>query len=49
VGEENRGMTLKLEKQRFFNEWQLMLKEYEGAKAFNARVKTELEKKRAEI
>ena len=40
--DENRTLSAKLEKQRFFREWQLMYKEFEGAKSLNSRLKAEL-------
>ena len=40
---------VKLEKKRFYREWNLMSKEYEGAKSINGRLQRELEKKKSEI
>lgn len=37
--EENKVMSVRLEKQRFYKEWQVMHKEYEGAKSLNIRLK----------
>lgn len=42
-------MAQKLEKQRFFKQWQVMYKEFQGAKSLNSRLKAELQKKKIEI
>ena len=46
---DNKTMQNKLDKERFYKQWEVMYKQFIGAKNLGAKLKAELEKKRNEI